>query len=351
MMNVKRTIALTLVSLLIILAGCAQPAGKPVLRVLNWQSYGSDDPEAVAVFEAANNCVVEHIAMQSEDDLLTKLRTGGKGELDVVLPNPSVLPKAIEEGLLLELDTAKLTNYGKLDATLKDLPENKKGESVYAVPWVWGSTAIAYHTERASRPTSIKALFDPAYEGRIAIRDDYNDAVMIAALALGQDANHPSDLDAIKRLLTEQKPLNKTYWETAEEFHQLFSAGQVDIALMWSGEAASMIKDGQPIAYVVPEDGAIGWVDYWGICAKSQNTDLAYKFVDYMISKEFQAAWFEKGGNAPANTEAAAAASQEDIAAAALTDADRARLSFIAYHDDAERTVWHELWLEVKASK
>ena len=39
------------------------------------------------------------------------------------------------------------------------------------------------------------------YSGKIAFRDDYNDAIMAAAIVLGQDPNNPSDLDAILRYL------------------------------------------------------------------------------------------------------------------------------------------------------
>ena len=74
----------------------------------------------------------------------------------------------------------------------------------------WGSTAIAYNTDDVKEaPKSMKVLFDETYSGKIAFRDDYNDAIMAAAIVLGQDPNNPSDLDAIKDLLIQQKKLNK----------------------------------------------------------------------------------------------------------------------------------------------
>ncbi len=90
----------------------------------------------------------------------------------------------------------------------------------------------------------MNCLFDEQYAGKIAFRDDYNDAVMSAAIVLGQDPNAPTDLDAIKAKLIEQKPLNKTYWKTGDEFSKLFAGGQISVGLMWSGQAAAMKQAG-----------------------------------------------------------------------------------------------------------
>ena len=99
---------LVLVSMLT-LAACAPaaPAAKPTLVVVNWKDYGSDNPEAVKKFEEANNCTVVHEYMASEEELLTKIRTSAPGKYDVILPNAAVLPLAIKDGLLEEIDTTQ----------------------------------------------------------------------------------------------------------------------------------------------------------------------------------------------------------------------------------------------------
>ena len=80
---------------------------------------------------------------------------------------------------------------------------------------------------------------------------------------------------------------------------------------MWSGQSATMKQDGQPIGFVVPEDGAIGWVDNWAIAKSSENKELAYAFINYMIGKDVQYGWASKGGPSPANQEAADAIDPE----------------------------------------
>lgn len=323
---------------------------KPTLVVVNWKDYGSDDPEVIVEFESKYNCNVVHEYMASEEELLTKLRTGGVGKLDVILPNASILPVAVNEGLLEEIDTDKLENYQHIFQKFRDLPEGNKDGKVYAVPWVWGSTSIAYNTDMIKEEIdSINVLWDEKYKDKIAFRDDFNDAVMSAAIALGQDPNNPSDLDAIKQKLKEQKPLNRTYWKTGDEWSKLFANNQIAVGLMWSGQAASMRQDGAPIKFVVPKEGGIGWVDYWAIVKDSPNKDLALKFIDFMISREFQEEWVKSGGPAPVNSLALEDLDEEFIEENCIGEDILERLYFIAYHGEDVKRAWNELWQEVKA--
>lgn len=325
-------------------------AKKATLVVVNWKDYGSDNPDAVKKFESENNCKVVHEYMASEEELLTKLRTGGVGKLDVILPNASVLPIAIKEGLLEEINTGELKNYQNVFDKFKKLPESSNNGKTYAIPWVWGSTAIAYNTKLIKENIdSVNALWDKKYKGFIGFRDDFNDAIMTAAIVLGQDPNKPSDLNAIKQKLKEQKPLNKTYWKTGDEWSKFFANEQITIGLMWSGQAASMKKAGQPIKFVVPKEGAIGWVDNWGIVKNSPNKALAMKFIDYMISEDFQKNWVNNGGPAPVNKLVADSLSEDFKKDSGITEDILNRLFFISYHDQEVKKTWNELWQEVKS--
>ena len=333
--------------------GGTSPEGDEILtlNVINWKDYGSDDLAFIAAFEEAFNCRIVHQYMQSEEDLLTRLRTSRAGEIDVCLPNTTILTTAIQEGLLKEIDVNRLENFRSLFDRFQNQEEVKMDGKYYAIPWAWGSTAIAYNTDEITQtPTSMKALFDEAYAGMITIRDDYNDAIMAAAIVTGQDPNNPHDMDLIKEALLDQKPLNRTYWRTGDEFSQLFAGGQISIGMMWSGQAASMKQEGQPIGFVIPDDGAIGWVDNWAIAAGSENEDLAYAFLDWMISRDFQYDWAAGGGPAPVNQEAAEAIDPEYAASAGMDEASLNRLYFMEFRSDEVKMEWNELWTEVKAT-
>ena len=56
------------------------------VRVLNWQGYGTDEPWGLEMFEAATGHTVVHDHFNSEQEMMTKLRTS-PGAYDVVLIN------------------------------------------------------------------------------------------------------------------------------------------------------------------------------------------------------------------------------------------------------------------------
>lgn len=348
-----------LLTITLIVSGCGGKSGngndqageKRELVVVNWKDYGSDNPELMKSFEEKCNCKIVHEYMASEEELLTRLRTGGVGKIDVVLPNSSILPVAIEEGLLEKIDVDKIENYQYVNPKFKNLPENSKDGDVYAIPWVWGSTSIAYNPELVTEEIdSIQVFWDEKYKGQIAIRDDFNDAVMIAAIALNDDPNNPSDLNKIKEKLLEQKPLNRTYWKTGDEFSKLFANKQIAIGLAWSGQSASMKKEGVPLKYVIPKEGAIGWVDNWAIVKDAPHKDLALEFINYMIGKEFQTNWVNSGGPAPVNTQVVDALDPDFVQEMGLDEESISKLFFISYHPEEVKKAWNELWHEVKAN-
>jgi len=182
------------------------------IRVLNWQGYGTDLDWAVEEFAEATGHSVVHEYFNSEQEMLTKLRTN-PGAFDVVLINAAFTGQAYEEGLLAPIDTSGIENYGGIPDKFAEDPSLVHEGEVYGVPWTWGLTAIAINTEAFDeKPTSLEVLWDPAYEGRVSIRDDAEEAVHLGALATGQDINDIADLDAVEQKLRELMPQLRTFW-------------------------------------------------------------------------------------------------------------------------------------------
>src|SRR5437773_592885 len=130
------------------------------LHVLNWQGYGTDEAWALKTFEGRTGCKVIHDYFNSEEEMLTKLRTN-PGAYDVVLVNSSYTGDAAKEGLLQAIDTSKMINWKDLAPKLRDSPYLNADGKTYGVSWVWGVTSIAYNTDLIkTTPDSIQALWD-----------------------------------------------------------------------------------------------------------------------------------------------------------------------------------------------
>jgi spermidine/putrescine transport system substrate-binding protein len=322
------------------------------IRVLNWQGYGTDLGWAVEAFTRATGHTVVHDYFNSEQEMLTKLRTN-PGAYDVVLINAAFTPQAQAEGLIRPIDLALVPNLADVAPDFAANPALNAGGALHGVPWTWGLTSIAVHTGAFdAMPTSIRVLWDPAHKGRVSIRDDALEAVQLAALATGQDINAIADLDAVKAALADLMPQIRTFWSSENDWNQFMAAGELDVATYWSGSAARSQAAGLPIRFVVPEEGAIGWLDGLSIPATSQHVAAAHAFIDWMIDPDFYVRWDAEGAPASANAAAAAALPAESFNRSVLGDPEIvARIQFQEPVSEETRRVYLALWQELKAAQ
>jgi spermidine/putrescine transport system substrate-binding protein len=301
------------------------------VHVLNWQGYGTDEPWGLEAFEAKTGYKVVHDAFNSEQEMLTKLRTS-PGAYDVVLINSAFTGQAAEEGLIQPIDPAKIGNFADLDPALRDAAAFKRDGKLYGVAWTWGVTSIGYNSDKIGDPgRSIGILWDAAHKDKISLRDDAVEAVAIAALATGQDINDPADLDAVREKLRALKP---------------------QLAVYWSGSAARSKKAfGLPVGFLIPNEGAIAWLDGLSLAADAPNPDGGLKFIDFMVSPEHYVRWdTEVGAPASANSAAMRQLPTDAFNRTVLGDPEATKnLQFMAPLPDERREAFLEIWQETKA--
>ena len=329
----------------------AAPVAAQEVRVLNWQGYGTDEAWAIDLFQDKTGIEVVHDYFNSEQEMLTKLRTS-PGAYDVVLINSAYTRQAAEEGLIAAIDPAAVSNFDDLSPGLRDAAEFAWQDALYGVAWTWGVTSIAYDTDEVTPGDSIEILWDPAYAGNVAVRDDSVENVYLAALATGQDMNAPADLDAIRERLRALKPQLRTFWSSEDEWNKEFAADSFDVAVYWSGSASRSAKAfGLPVGYLIPREGAIAWLDGLSLGADAPNPEGALAFIDFMIGSEHYVAWdTQVGAPASANAVAMGQLPEDAFNRRVLGDPQAtANLQFMAPLSDEARQTFLEIWEETKA--
>ncbi len=94
-------------------------------------------------------------------------------------------------------------------------------------------TGIVYDTTKVTdKPTSFMDLFDPKYEGQVAMIDYPVTAIQVGALALGYEDPinlTPEQLEAVKNLYIEAKQRGqfRTFFSNDSEIVALFHTGEV----------------------------------------------------------------------------------------------------------------------------
>jgi len=321
------------------------------IRVLNWNGYGTDEKFAVAKFKEMTGITVVHDYYTSEQEMLTKMRTS-PGAYDVVVVGTPFLPAAREEGLIEPIDTAKIANLADVSPQFKDSDIVKVDGKSWGVPWVWGINSFAYNTDVVKEKlTSINALWDPKFAGRVSLRDDGIFNVQMAAIALGQDINDPADMAAIKTKLLELKPQIRSFWASEDEWMKGMAGKNFDIGEIWAGGAARAIKKYKlPVDFVVPAEGASAWFDVMMIATGAPNKDGAEKFINYMISPDFYVTWDTQAGAAvSANLKAVEGLPADAFNRVVMGQPDvLERLKFAKPLTEEKRQEIQELWAEVK---
>jgi spermidine/putrescine transport system substrate-binding protein len=94
----------------------------------------------------------------------------------------------------------------------------------------------------------------------------------------------PANLEKVKPLLQQWLPLVKVYDSDSPKTALL--NGDVDLGVVWSGEAAMLYNEDPKFKYVLPSEGAHQFVDSLAIPANSPNPEAAMAFMDYILRPE-----------------------------------------------------------------
>jgi spermidine/putrescine transport system substrate-binding protein len=264
----------------------ATPEPEPdELTVLEWSGYEEEDfwtdfasanPETDVAFEFGI----------SDGDILALMEAGS--EADIFHFYTGWQQFYVDEGLVQEIDTSKLTNWDKVPDSFKAMGQIDGKQ--YYVPWDWGFTSIMYNTEHVDEVTSWDALFDPQYADHISMWNDGPAAVTVSAYVhdYTETAITDEQLASIEEEWKAQKPLNKFYW-SGEYVELCPNYGPVDpdiwIAYAWQGCYATSLAAGSPVAYADPVEGRNSWVGLYGISATSDSPELALKFLDAKLAE------------------------------------------------------------------
>ena len=348
-----RLILVTLLATLCLSCGKKTPS----LNLLVWEGYA--DPSFVKAFEEQNHCKVSASYMGSSDELVAKLRGGSPGNYDVISPSSDVATMISEAGLAAALDLSKLPAYEQLSPKLRAMPLVRVNGSVYGVPFMWGPNPLLYDSKAfAAPPVSWAAMWDPKLKEKVSVWDDLS-TVYMAAQVLGYDKPDPNhlynlsdpELDAVKNKLLALKPNIRKIWATGGELTNLFENHEIVAAMGWPLMTNQLRQANFPVGETIPKENTTGWIDHLMITAGSENKELAYKFLEYMIEAQTQRKVTDVTGYAPANPDAAKSMSAEQQKSLHLDNVDEYQKRIYFWQNVPRRAKYNEIWNEVKAAQ
>jgi putrescine transport system substrate-binding protein len=298
-----------------------QDPNKGQVNVYNWSDYIAEDQ--LKAFEKDSGVKVNYTTYDSNEILEAKLRAGRSG-YDVVVPTASpFFVRQLGAGLYRPLDKARLKNLKNLDPEIMGALAKYDPGNAHAIPWMWGTTGIGYNVaaikkRMADAPVdSLRMIFDPAVVSKFAdcgvmVLDSATDVFPAALkyLGLDPDSRKPEDLAKAADVVKAVRPYVRKFHSS--EYINALAGGDICLAFGYSGDIfqardrAAKAKDKQDIAYAIPREGSLLWIDVAAVPKDAPNPDNALRFLDFLLEPKVAAASSELTGYANANTPATA---------------------------------------------
>lgn len=272
------------------------------LRVLTWPGYA--DTDLVKVFEQRHGVRVEVSFVSSDDVLRQKISAHQGADFDVFAANTAELQSYITQKLAVPLRLVNIPNTTRQLPRFRDVQSipgiTRQGE-VYAVPYTFSEMGLIYDRKQFKEaPTSLSAMWDPKYQGRVLAFDASSHNFSIASLVLnGQPfrieekrlAKVVNHLIALRRNVL-------TFYTLPEESVELFRNHAV--ALMFANYGQQQLKllrdAGADVGYVIPVEGALAWLDCWAMTPGAKNKALAEAWINYMLEPSVSQALTRRQG-------------------------------------------------------
>jgi spermidine/putrescine-binding protein len=267
-----------------------------VISVYNWNFYIA--PQVLADFEKETGIRVDYHTYNSVAELEKLLASDEP--IDVAVASYELLPKLIKSASIRPLDNALLPNRRHLDKQILSKLAAFDTNNRYAAPYLWGSAGLAVNTVAAEKafggplPKSWSVLFDQEQSSRLAscgISVLNEPATVLSAMMNYQGRNLASSAPRqIKRLgesINLLRP-NLRYVDSQRYIGDLAS-GKLCLALAYVGDALAAAKAGQPVQFIIPQEGASVFIDNWVIPKNTRRADLAHRFINYLMEPKVAA--------------------------------------------------------------
>lgn len=321
---------------------------KKTLRVYNWGQY--IDTTVIDDFEEEFDCRVIYETFDTNEIMYTKYMSGNS--YDIMVPSEYMIERMIKENLLQPIDKSLIPNLSNINEGILGQPFDPNNE--YWAPYFCGNVGILYDTtivDQDDLKQGWSILRNTKYKDRIYMYDSERDSFMVALKALGYSMNttNEAEIDAAYNWLVEQREeMNPVY--VGDESIDTMISGVKAMAIMYSGDAATVMAENPNMSYYMPDEGTNYWFDGFVISKECTQIELANQFINYMLSDDVSYKNTVEVGYLTANVNAANEASQDEFdGISAYGIRTEKNDEIFAYQDNRVKEMYNSRWTKVKA--
>ena len=304
---------LYIVAAVLLLAGCSEDR-EHILKVYNWADY--IDEELIDEFEVwyeeqtGEPVKIIYQTFDINETMLSKIELGHE-DYDVVCPSDYIIERMLANDLLLPLerDFGDTPDYiGNVAPYIVEkfnqIEGNGKNANDYSVGYMWGTVGLIYNPKYIS-DSEVKdwdVLKNPAYAGKVLMKDAFRDVYTALLIALNKEAIDAGEKDIRNLPFDTSEESIKLVEDYLNSFKESVCGWEADfgkeqmtkelawINLSWSGDAQWAIDEatdiGMELRYAIPQTGSAVWFDGWVIPKYAKNIKAARYFINFMCKPE-----------------------------------------------------------------
>jgi len=213
---------------------------------------------------------------------------------DFALGDQAFVGQALAADIIQDVDFDKVPNIANVDAKFHEAFS-------HGVPTDYGKVGIGYRKDMVSEPIASWAdlwSLAPKYSGKIVFLDFDRDTIGSALRYKGFSGNtqDESELEQAKQALIDIKPhlLAIKGYDVAASLVK----GDAAIVMDWDYDVALGQGQDPNIEWVLPEEGAMAYLEGWSVIKGTDNVDLVHSFMNFFLQPKEYADFVNTTGTA-----------------------------------------------------
>jgi spermidine/putrescine-binding protein len=216
------------------------------------------------------------------------------GAFDFALGDVAFVGQALAAGIIQDADFSAIPN-------IKNVDEKFRTAFSHSVPSDYGKVGIGYRKDMVSEPITSWAdvwKLAPKYSGKIVFLDFDRDCLGSALRYKGFSGNttDPDQINAGKQALIDIKPhlLAIKGYDVAATMVK----GDAAIVMDWDYDVALGQGQDSNIEWVLPEEGAMAYLEGWNIIKDTKHLDVVNAFLNFFLEPKQYADFVNTTGTA-----------------------------------------------------
>ncbi|MGC9139018.1 thiamine ABC transporter substrate-binding protein [Athalassotoga sp.] len=272
-----KKVAIFAIVLLMAIAGFAE-----TLTIYTYSSFVSGiGNEIKPIFEKMYDCKINFVSMSSGSLVARLILEKSNPKADVVIGlSQSQIPEVLDQNLLIPYKPTNIASVVNKSFLIDPLYR--------VIPFDYGALAIDYSKSLKNPPKTFDDLLSSQYSHTLVIEDPRTSTTGLDFLLWTIAIYGDKWQDYWQKLMPTIKTVTSG-WDTA---FQMLENGEAKMMVSFATDEAYnyYYYKGSDIGVVIPNDEAYVMVEYAGIVKGTKHLSLAQKFIDFVLSKDFQSA-------------------------------------------------------------